>query len=565
MIRAIRPAAVARDDASLITGWNIAPNVGYTVTLSVSASAVVVILSSADGSDLIGSGLALVGTDHPVTITPVSGQTAGMVDADLGWHLLVTSSGTEGERTITIDPMVDLADEIHPIYTDDDMALARATAAINSGTCYVDDVGVVCPLGVGAGIGAVTSVPVDGAAVVGQIESVTWSGTPDGTSETAVIRRHTAIAPEAYVPPLPPPVLVDDTAETDAATTTNGNVLTNDSGGTLTVSAVNGLSTNVGQIVSGSNGGDFVINADGSWTFDPSGDFESLNGTDTATTSVAYHASNGSAEARATVTVTVSAAGGVLWTPAAITTEYWSRADGDGGGAAAADWTDLSGNSRTPAQSTETATPTHGANVMTFDGGDYLRFPGSNVSDFALKFGTESFAILCVVNPAAVNRNPHIIFGARGYGAGWFFGLSNAAPYMRMYNAAEIWTPSPVTGVTISTGLQMLGATAPRGTTGKFYRNGNVVGSTSAVVGTKSMANSRYTHVGCYSDDADKPAGHWLGGIHEILIMPGVVSLADWQRAEGYLAHRWDDLLGVTTLVEALPSNHPYKTSAPRI
>lgn len=123
MIRAIRPAAVARDDASLITGWNIALNVGYTVTLSVSASAVVVILASADGSKLIGS-VALVGADQPVTITPVTGQTIGTVDADLGWHLLVTTDGTEGERMITLDPMVDLADEIHPIYTDSDMGSA---------------------------------------------------------------------------------------------------------------------------------------------------------------------------------------------------------------------------------------------------------------------------------------------------------------------------------------------------------------------------------------------------------------------------------------------------------
>ena len=213
MIRAIRPSAVARDDASLLTGWNIAPNVGYTVSLSATTSAVVIILSSADGSALIGSGLALVGTDQPVIITPMTGQTIGMVDADLGWHLLVTTSGTEGERTITIDPMVDLADEIHPIYTDDDMALARATAAINSGASYVDDVSVNCPLGIGGGIGAVASAPVDGVAVVGQVESVTWSGTPDGTIETAVIRRHTPIAPEAYEPPLPPPILVDDTAE----------------------------------------------------------------------------------------------------------------------------------------------------------------------------------------------------------------------------------------------------------------------------------------------------------------------------------------------------------------
>lgn len=102
-----------------------------------------------------------------------------------------------------------------------------------------------------------------------------------------------------------------DTAETDSETIAFGNVLLNDENtgfSVLIVSAVNGLSGNVGQIVAGSNGGDFVINADGSWTFDPDGDFAALSGSDTATTSVTYHASNGGAEASATLTVTVSAA-----------------------------------------------------------------------------------------------------------------------------------------------------------------------------------------------------------------------------------------------------------------
>lgn len=314
----IRPAAVARDDADMVTGWNISPNTGYQLQISATSSGAVVILLSVDGSTLIGSGVAAVGTAQPVTITPMSGQAVGMADTSLGWHILLTTAGTEGDRTITMDAMVDLSARTHPVYVDDDLALAVAAADINAGTHYTQDVTALCPLVFGASVGDMASVPVDGSAVVGQVESVTWTGTPDGSTAQAVIRAHIPIRPEAYTPPVvpTPPVVVDDAGTTDAATTTSGNVLANDSGGTLTVSAVNGLSGNVGQIVAGSNGGEFVVTADGAWTFDPAGDFSALTGSDTATTSVAYHASNGMAEASATLTVTVSAvatSGDPMW------------------------------------------------------------------------------------------------------------------------------------------------------------------------------------------------------------------------------------------------------------
>lgn len=308
MIRAHRVNATAQDDASLVAGWNIAPNLPYILRLAPGASSCGVLLYDEDNM-LVASGAALVGTEQPCVLLPQTGQTVGTVDADLGWHLLISTDGTESQREIRINPAVDLPDEIHPVYGDDDMGLARATAAIDEAAHYRDDVTATCPLGIGAGLGDVASVPVDGAAVVGQVESITWTATPDGTSEQAVIRRHVAIAPEPYVEPTPitPPTVADDTGATDAATTTSGNVLDNDDTG-LTVVAVNGLSGQVGTVVAGSAGGLFTINSDGSWSFDPSGDFGEI--TEDTDTAVTYYASDGAAEAMATLTVTVSAAGG---------------------------------------------------------------------------------------------------------------------------------------------------------------------------------------------------------------------------------------------------------------
>jgi VCBS repeat-containing protein len=303
MIRAHRVTATAQDDASLVTGWNIAPNVGYSVTLLPGAVSCGVLLYD-EGGVLVASGAALAGTDQPCVLLPQGGYALGMVDADQGWHMMLTTIGTESQRTIRISPAVDLPDEIHPIYGDDDLALVRATAGIDASSHYIDDVTVSCPLGLGAGLGDIASVPVDGAPVVGQVESITWTGTPNGVSEQVVIRRHVAIAPEAFVEPVLPTV-ADDTGTATHLVGTSGNVLTNDDSG-LSVMAVNGLTGNVGIAVDGSNGGSFVLDSDGSWTFDPDGDFDLLSGSETANTSVTYHASDGAAEAMATLTVTVN-------------------------------------------------------------------------------------------------------------------------------------------------------------------------------------------------------------------------------------------------------------------
>jgi len=306
MIRVHRIAATAQDDASLISGWNIAPNLEYSVVLTPGPASCGVFLF--EGGRIVASGAALVGTEQPCVLIPHSGQVLGMVDADLGWHLRLTTTGAEQQRTIGIGPAVDLPDEIHPVYADDALALARATAGIDASARYIDDLTVSCPLGLGAGLGAIAGVPVDGAAVIGQVEGITWAGTPNGASDQAVIRRYVAIAPTPHFDPVPvtPPAVTDDTGETTADETTSGNVLINDGEG-LFVIAVNGLVENVGELISGDNGGVFTVGSDGAWTFDPNGDFSALTGTETAETSVAYYASDGTGEASATLTVTVSA------------------------------------------------------------------------------------------------------------------------------------------------------------------------------------------------------------------------------------------------------------------
>lgn len=555
MIRAIRPSAMAQDEASLVTGWNVSPNLAYVLRLLPGPASCGVFLFAADGTTLIATGAALAGTEQPCVLLPQTGQTIGMVDAELGWHLLITTTGTESQREIRIGPAVDLPDEIHPVYGDDDLGLARATAAIDGAAHYIDDVTVSCPLGLGAGLGDVVSVPVDGAAVAGQVESITWTATPDGASEQAVIRRNVAIAPEPAVAPPTPPAVADDTGETDAATTTIGNVLTNDTPG-LAIVAVNGLSARVGQIVAGSNGGKFLIAANGAWTFDPDGDFASLAGSDTATTAVTYHASDGIAEAMGTLTVTVSSGTAVPWTPAEITTALWLDAADSGTitltSGKVSQWADKSGNSRNVAQATASAQPVvtaaaqNSLDVLTFDGAAVL----ATSANFP-ETGNAEFSVFWV----------HTKTSSSG---GCVFGWGNSGTSLQ---ACGLYDDGSSRGIAyaggnfcatgaISAGYNVWGYVKSAGainSASDFRKNGaNTV--TAASSSTPNIASATLK-IGQWSLVT---SNRLVGSLAELIVLPSAADATTRQKIEGYLAHKWG-------LASLLPSDHPHKSTAPTV
>lgn len=536
MIRAIRPTATADAPVEWLRGWNVAPNDDYQVDVTPSAATVGVILSR--GGVIVATGGCLPGTDQPVMLAPAPGQTLDRIDADLPWHLLISSPA--GPASVTLAAMVDLPDEIHPIYQSDTLALSRATGLIDHGTHITADITVTCPLGLGAGLGAVVAVPVDGEDVAGQVESINWTATPDGAIEQAVIRKHIPIAPTAQTTPVPPAV-ADDTGATDAATTTSGNVLGNDDPG-LSVVAVNGLSARVGQIVAGSNGGDFLIAATGAWTFDPAGDFSGLTGSDTATTSVTYHASDGTSEAMGTLTVTVSSADAQPWTPAAITTAIWLDAADSStitlNGSTVSEWRDKSGNARHATQGVAASQPTLNEKFITFDGSnDFLACPA-----FTLSQPTSLFLVARV----------HTLAGERTiinqqYG-------DTARPWQHYVNASgqlRDWrVNSYVSGITANTWFQA----------GQIQSATNVVDAwRDGVTGTRGTMGTAYpSNVAIYigKEQSFGPLGWMDGDFAEMILVLGAVDTASRQRIEGYLAHKWG-------LVDSIPADHPYKTAAP--
>jgi VCBS repeat-containing protein len=107
------------------------------------------------------------------------------------------------------------------------------------------------------------------------------------------------------------PVAGNDDLSTDEDTTISGNVIVaNDvdvDGDTLVIASVNGAVASVGTPISGSGGGTFTINSDGSYDFDPAGDFNALAAGETATTTVSYVLSDGEGGTdTATIMVTIT-------------------------------------------------------------------------------------------------------------------------------------------------------------------------------------------------------------------------------------------------------------------
>lgn len=111
------------------------------------------------------------------------------------------------------------------------------------------------------------------------------------------------------------PVASGDALATDEDTAVSGNVLADNGegedydveGDNLAVTRVNGVAVNVGSQVALASGALLLVNADGTFAYDPNGRFEFLGTSDTATDSFIYTVDDGNGgKATATVSVLVS-------------------------------------------------------------------------------------------------------------------------------------------------------------------------------------------------------------------------------------------------------------------
>ncbi|WP_390914501.1 cadherin-like domain-containing protein [Pseudosulfitobacter sp. SM2401] len=262
----------------------------------------------ADQGTLVDNG------DGTVTFTPADDFNG---EATISYEISDSNGGTDtATHTINVAPVNDGPDAQNSSYS----VLQNETAGDLDGNAITDDTGEGVdsdPEGDDLTVVAVngTTGTVD-AAIAGDnggLFTISADGTIDfdansefdglGAGETASTTVTYTIADEAGLEDTATvtftvtgtndgPVATPDLAETDEDTIiTLDNVLDNDTdadGDMLTVSAVAGDDTLVGTAVAGDTGGLFTINADGSATFDPNGDYDELPVGDIANSEVTY-------------------------------------------------------------------------------------------------------------------------------------------------------------------------------------------------------------------------------------------------------------------------------------
>ncbi|MFW9262673.1 beta strand repeat-containing protein [Nostoc sp. CALU 546] len=106
------------------------------------------------------------------------------------------------------------------------------------------------------------------------------------------------------------PTATNDSVTTNEDTAVNGNVLTNDTdpdtGDILTVSAVNGNTADINNQITLLSGALLTLNSNGTFAYNPNGQFESLAVGATASDSFTYTISDGSLISTATVNLTIN-------------------------------------------------------------------------------------------------------------------------------------------------------------------------------------------------------------------------------------------------------------------
>ena len=179
------------------------------------------------------------------------------------------------------------------------------------------------------------------------------------------------------------PVAADDAGATDEDTATAGNVITNDSdpdGDTLSVSEVNGNAASVGNQITLASGALVTVNADGTYSYDPNGQFEALAVGVTATDTFTYTVSDGNGGTdTATVTITLT---GINDAPVAVGDSQLTPEDTPVSGAVSS--SDIDGG--TPAYTLNSG-PSNGSVIVNLDG-TYTYTPAVNYT------GPDSFVIL---------------------------------------------------------------------------------------------------------------------------------------------------------------------------
>lgn len=228
----------------------------------------------------------------------------------------------------------------------------------------------------------------------------------------------------------------------------------------------------------------------------------------------------------------------------------WVKSDSITGanGSAVSTWADSSLNARNFTQANAANQPTVVTNGI--GGKPTVRFDGSNdYLDSATGSYSQPITVFSVARKTAAGSGYERILHGNTTVDGIFFMGANAGNYASFIGNGgwnDTTANSPARAVSTNTG-SVLGATISGGTITPYF-NGTAQ--------TAKSGNTMSTLAGFRMGSSSGLSQFWNGDVSEVIVYPGVLSTADRQRVEGYLAWKYN-------LQSQLPVDHPHDDEPP--
>ena len=244
----------------------------------------------------------------------------------------------------------------------------------------------------------------------------------------------------------------------------------------------------------------------------------------------------------------------INWTPANITTALWlDAADATTitlNSSTVSQWNDKSGNGRNMTQATALRQPTYTASGL--NGLPVLSFNGDSLTNASYNWGNSSSSVFAVLRKNTSAGYQNLIVTGTGTNNNWSIGLESGTSKYALFRilvgnmVSNLICTADIPQQMCFTNTGQVSGTV----TSNVYKDGTAGSSAISV----SSANQGVVGIGIGSDAG---FGETFNGYFaEIIIVPSIVSTADRQLIEGYLAWKWG-------LTSSLPNDHPYKSSAP--
>jgi hypothetical protein len=252
-----------------------------------------------------------------------------------------------------------------------------------------------------------------------------------------------------------------------------------------------------------------------------------------------------------------SAIAPTLWTPAQITTDVWLDASSLSNFDLASpnkisQWYDLSGNNRHAQQFTDSSRPLYATNqYVIFDGIDDGLIVGNGYS-VSSRSANNKVAFFMVCRIKLIDSTYRAVFSNDGSSGGYQRGIGMANGVIATQGGSG---SNDIQNTSNPQGSFVIGAISDYPNNYYLSLNGTLTAKGASETGAGTAGLPLSIGLG-YPTSTGGNSQNFNGDISEFVAISGTLSTDIRQKIEGYLAHKWNTKA-------YLPSDHPYKNSAP--